>query len=78
MTERLDPSRRDEDNEQQHTRQEEPGVIEYETNSRATQKNQTDNNSLLSNGDSDVANQGSEEHFTCGSDDAMIINEDGL
>ena len=29
----------------------------------------------MSNGDSDVANQGSEEHFTCGSDDAMIINE---
>ena len=37
LTARLDFARREEDNEQQHTRQEEPGVITYETISRATQ-----------------------------------------
>ena len=75
MTERLDPERREEHNEQQHTRQEESGLIEYETISRTAQESQTDNYSLLSNGDSNVANQGSEEHFTRGRNDAMIVNE---
>ena len=30
----------------------------------------------LSNGDSDVENKGSAEHFTCIGNDAMIVNED--
>jgi hypothetical protein len=38
-------------------------------------KNQTDNYLPLSNGHSNVENQGSEENFTRGSNDAMIINE---
>ena len=42
---------------------------------RATPREHTDNYLPLSNGDSDVANQGSEELVTYGSDDAMIINE---
>ena len=76
MTARLSPSRRNEDNEQQHTRQEEQGVIENEKIQRATPREHTDNYSSLSNGDSDVANQGSEENFSSFGDDAMIINED--
>ena len=54
---RLDPARREEDTEQQHIRQEEAGVIKYETISRATPREQTYNNLPLSIGDSNVANQ---------------------
>ena len=42
ITARLDQSRRDEDNEQQHTRQEEQGVIENEQyNARHKESTQT-------------------------------------
>ena len=34
-TARLDPARREEENEQWHARQEEPGVIEYKSIQRA-------------------------------------------
>ena len=56
-------------------RQEHPGLVEHESIQGTKAREQTDNYLPLNIGDSDVENQGSEDHFTSISNDAMIINK---
>ena len=58
------------------TAREHPGVVEHESIQRTSAREQTDNYLLLSKRDIDVANHGSDKHYSSISNDGMIINED--